>query len=99
MRLKDRPGGSFPSIWCFSMRMFFWKISGDALMGECIIRRARRERNGPPLYAPAQRWVYYGYTIGDDGEGDHVHEDPLDGGKHSSPVEPVGLRIIIKPHH
>src|SRR3989442_12735501 len=94
MRLKDRPGGSLPSIWCFSMRMFFWKISGDALMGAVLyegpignatdrLRRRRRDDWG---------------TIGDRREGDHVYEDPLGGGKHSGPVEPVGLRNVIQPH-
>src|SRR2546422_11094324 len=83
--------------------VFFRKISGVALMAGGIIRSAWRECKRPSWSSSARRWVY------DTGDGEGVrehraesegeHEDPRCGGQPSGPVEPVGLRHVLKPHH
>src|SRR5437879_13717973 len=85
------------------MRVFFRKISGVALMAGGIIRSAWRECKRTSWSSSARRWVY------DRGDGEGVrehraesegkHEDPRCGGQPSGPVEPVGLRHVLKSHH
>src|SRR3989449_4313150 len=85
------------------MRVFFRKISGVALMAGGIIRSDWRECKRPSWSSWARRWVY------DRGDGEGVrehraesegkHEDPCRGGQPSGPVEPVGLRHVLKSHH